>query len=316
MGTMGKLDLRTYQKGDAERMAAVFNAVMRGKPGFQEDSAQRLEQVYAAPTFDPESKQIALLDGRFAGYMTTAPDASDPIRGNVNYPYTLPEAGDDVRSALFEAGIRYLRDKGVKELGTAFFHEAWHDQLAFLEGHGFKRRSVRYRVLEGPVPAPSSVVAAAPFALRPAVPTDFERMCAIDHEAKGKCADPPAFRTADFERFGAAPFMAKNSLTVAERDGDLVGFMVAYVPPAKEGEPSVAMFHGPSLLPDAWNTPARDVLWAAGVRVASEAGAKTVKSYAPDAATPETDRLLQLYANNGITGDELWVHLHRPMDAG
>jgi len=33
-------------------------------------------------------------------------------------------------------------------------------------------------------------------------------------------------------------------------------------------------------------------------------------------ATPETDRLLQLYAINGITGDEVFVHLHRPMDAG
>ena len=84
MRTVGKLELRTYQKGDAAHMAAVFNAVMRGEPGFQEDSAERLEQVYAAPTFDPESKQIALLDGRFVGYMTTTPDPSDPTRGNVN----------------------------------------------------------------------------------------------------------------------------------------------------------------------------------------------------------------------------------------
>jgi hypothetical protein len=315
MGTVGKLELRTYQKGDAEHMAAVFNAVMKGKPGFQEDSVARLEQVYAAPSFDPESKQIALLDGRFVGYMTTTPDPSDPVRGNLNYPYVLPEAGDDVRSALFSAGMRYLKNKGVKELGTAYFHEGWHDQLAVLEGHGFERRSVRYRVLEGPVPAPSSVVATAPVALRPAVPADFERMCIIDHEAVGKCTDPPAIRPADFQRLSAAPFIAKNSLTVAERDRDLLGFMGAYVLPAKEGEPSVAIFHGPKLLPDAWNTPARDALWATGVRLVSEAGAKIVKSYAPDAATPETERLLQLYADNGITGDELWVHLHRPMDA-
>lgn len=71
MGTIGKLELRTYQKGDAEQMAAVFNAVRRGLIRYRCDARRRKagdtddrELEAGASCYGPELKVASISRNR------------------------------------------------------------------------------------------------------------------------------------------------------------------------------------------------------------------------------------------------------------
>ena len=86
--------------------------------------------------------------------------------------------------------------RGVRELTSAWIHEQWKEHRSFLEIRGFRELALRYRVMEGELPA-TRKTAASSCAVRPAEPADLEelvlgacRCFAPEHHAAEKDLDP------------------------------------------------------------------------------------------------------------------------------
>jgi GNAT superfamily N-acetyltransferase len=130
--------IRTYQPGDEQAQARVYNVAAGSLPGFKPATAEEIGRRYRGGDPDPESRYFAVENGEVVGYAVFGPN------GRISYPWCLPGA-ENLRQPLLETVLREMRKRGIPEAWTAYRAD-WSPVHEFLDQHGFteKRRMINY----------------------------------------------------------------------------------------------------------------------------------------------------------------------------
>ncbi len=148
------MDIRTYQPGDEQAQAEIYNAVAGSLPGFKPSSAAEIARRHAGADLDPGTRYYAVDHGQVVGYAVFG------ANGRVSAPWCLPGA-EAYREPLLGAVLTGMRQRGLAEAWAAYRGD-WHPVLELLREHGFtlKRSMVNYVAdvsrLPAPTPLPSN----------------------------------------------------------------------------------------------------------------------------------------------------------------
>lgn len=130
--------IRSYQPGDEQVQASIYNAAAGSLPGFKPAKVDEISRRYQAADFDPASRFFAVEDGEVVGYAVFGPN------GRISFPWCLPQA-QEWREPLLDAVITEMTKRSLPEAWSAYRAD-WSSVLKFLEGHGFveKRAMINY----------------------------------------------------------------------------------------------------------------------------------------------------------------------------
>ena len=140
--------IRTYQSGDEQAQAEIYNVVAGSLPGFKPSTAVEIARRYSGADPDSESRYFAVENGQVVGY------AAFGSNGRISFPWCLPGA-EAFREPLLEAVLTEMRKRGVAEAWAAY-RGTWSPVLDFLHEHGFivKRTMFNYAAELSRLPAP------------------------------------------------------------------------------------------------------------------------------------------------------------------
>src|SRR5688572_29673888 len=91
------LSIRTYQPGDEEAQAAIWNAAAAGLPGFKPTTTIEVRRRTSAPGFDRGTRFYAVANEQVVGYCALN------ANGRIGFPWCLP--GHDAGTALLDAAV-------------------------------------------------------------------------------------------------------------------------------------------------------------------------------------------------------------------
>jgi hypothetical protein len=130
--------IRSYQPGDEQAQARIYNTAAGSFPGFKPATAEEIGRRYRAADPDPESRYYAVENGEVMGYAVFGSN------GRISYPWCLPGA-ETLRQPLLETVLLEMRKRGISEAWTAYRAD-WTSVLEFLRAYGFteKRQMINY----------------------------------------------------------------------------------------------------------------------------------------------------------------------------
>jgi hypothetical protein len=130
--------IRTYQPGDEQAQASIYNAAASTLPGFKLAKVGEIARRYQAADFDPGSRFYAVDNGKTVGYAVFG------ANGRISYPWCLPGA-PRWREPLLDAALAEMTKRGLLEAWAAYRTD-WSSVLGFFEGHDFveKRAMINY----------------------------------------------------------------------------------------------------------------------------------------------------------------------------
>jgi hypothetical protein len=123
--------IRNCLPGEAEREAAVYNAVAAELPGFQPLSIDEVRRASSGRGFDPGTRLYAEENGQIVGVATFDPT------GRVHPPWCLP-GHERMGHQLLGSVLRGLADRKVTRAYVTCRAD-WADQIEFFEDHGFDK---------------------------------------------------------------------------------------------------------------------------------------------------------------------------------
>ncbi len=167
------MNIRTYQPGDEDAQAAIYNAAGAALPKFKPATAHEITRRTRARDFDPATKLYAEEGGRVVGYCSFHPN------GRVSYPWC--QAGAEARrEPLFAAALDAMRGRGI---ATAFaaYRADWPAVNDFFTAHGFAlaREMVNFVVDFNDMPTPSARMSSG---VSPLTPADVPAVLALAPE--------------------------------------------------------------------------------------------------------------------------------------
>ncbi len=129
--------IRTYQPGDEQAQARIYNTAAGTLPAFKPASPEEIVRRYEGDD-DPGSRFYAEVDGDVVGYAVAC------ASGRISYPWCLPGA-EAVREPLLSAVLLEMGRRGLGE-AWATYRADWSAVLDFLRDHGFveKRQMINY----------------------------------------------------------------------------------------------------------------------------------------------------------------------------
>lgn len=132
------MHIRTYQPGDEQAQAEIYNTVAGSLPGFKPSTAAEIAWRYSGPDPDDGSRFYAVDDGKVVGYAVFGSN------GRISSPWCLPGA-EAYREPLLETVLAEMRKRGLAEAWAAYRGD-WFPVLNFLRDHGFieKRTMINY----------------------------------------------------------------------------------------------------------------------------------------------------------------------------
>jgi hypothetical protein len=132
------MPIRTYQPGDEEAQAAIYNTAAGSLPGFKQAKTEEVARRYQAADFDPQSRFYAVENGEVVGYAVFGEN------GRISYPWCSPGA-QSWREPLLDALLAEMYKRRLAEAWAAYRAD-WSSVLGFLEGQGFpeKRAMINY----------------------------------------------------------------------------------------------------------------------------------------------------------------------------
>jgi hypothetical protein len=128
------MPIRSYQPGDEQAQASIYNATASVLPGFKPAKVDEIIRRYQAADFDPESRFYAVENGEVVGYAVFGEN------GRISYPWCLPEA-EHWREPLLDAMLGEMKKRRLGEAWAAYRAD-WVSALRFLEGRGFVEKRV------------------------------------------------------------------------------------------------------------------------------------------------------------------------------
>ncbi len=179
------MKIRTYQPGDEEAQASVYNQAAAGHPRFKPATTVEVRRRCQARDFDPAASFYAAAGSEVIGYATFQKN------GRVSYPWCRP-GREDAAEPLFQRVLQTMAGRGHKSAFAAYRPD-WPAVHDFFTAHGFRRarEMVNYvlDIIDMPTPParPSStitpmqpadvpaVLALAPNLIRAATAEELER---------------------------------------------------------------------------------------------------------------------------------------------
>ncbi len=135
------MPIRSYQPGDEDAQAAIYNVAAGSLPGFKPSKAEEIARRYQAPDSDPNTRFYATENGEVVGYAVFGSN------GRVSCPWCLPGA-EGLREPLLNMVVAEMKRRQIAEAWAAYRAD-WSPVLGFLRGHGFdQKRSVINYVAE------------------------------------------------------------------------------------------------------------------------------------------------------------------------
>jgi hypothetical protein len=125
------MQIRTYQPGDEEAQALIYNAAAGALPAFKPATADEVSRRYAKALRDGGAKFYAVdgATGEVVGYCLFNPN------GRLSYPWCLP-GSEAARGPLLDAVLDAMRGQDMAEAWAAYRAD-WTPVLDFLGAHGF-----------------------------------------------------------------------------------------------------------------------------------------------------------------------------------
>src|SRR6185437_130666 len=105
--------IRTYQPGDEQAQARIYNAAAGSLPAFKPASADEIARRYQGDDTDPGSRFYAVIDDEVMGYAVFCGN------GRVSYPWCLP-GPDEAREALLAAVLGEMARRDLPEAWAAY----------------------------------------------------------------------------------------------------------------------------------------------------------------------------------------------------
>jgi hypothetical protein len=174
------MPIRTYQTGDEEAQARIYNSEARVLPAFKPSSPEEIARRYQARDFDPMSRLYAEQDGNVIGYINYNPS------GRIGYPWCLP-GSESARESLLTSLLATMSDRGY-QCAWAAYRSDWSPILEFFKRQGFSpsREMINYvadrrGLPDRPLPADRAIEMLAP--------RDLPRMIALGRGLFGE-VDP------------------------------------------------------------------------------------------------------------------------------
>ncbi|HEX4590604.1 MAG TPA: hypothetical protein VH120_11775 [Gemmataceae bacterium] len=125
------MTIRTYQPGDEEAQAAIFNAACGQFTAFKPASADDVRKRTRARGFDPATRFYAEDGGKVVGYCTFH------MSGRISHPWCLP-GQESHAEPLFDAALDGLKERGVGRAYAAY-HRDWPGPAQFFPAHGMPK---------------------------------------------------------------------------------------------------------------------------------------------------------------------------------
>src|SRR5215469_13392834 len=128
------MPIRSYQPGDEQAQASIYNAAAGVLPGFKPAKVEEISRRYQAADFDPESRFYAVENGEIVGYAVFGEN------GRISYPWCLPDA-ENWREPLLDAVRAEMKKRRLPEAWAAYRID-WSSVLGFLQTQGFVEKSL------------------------------------------------------------------------------------------------------------------------------------------------------------------------------
>jgi hypothetical protein len=130
--------IRTYQPGDEQAQARVYNIAAGPLPAFKPANSDEIARRLRGDDADPASRFYAVIDDEVVGYAVFC------ASGRVSYPWCLPGA-EAVQEPLLQAQLHEMGRRGMTEAWAAYRAD-WSPVLDFFMLHRFleKRQIVNY----------------------------------------------------------------------------------------------------------------------------------------------------------------------------
>jgi L-amino acid N-acyltransferase YncA len=142
-------EIRSFQTGDEEAQAAIYNAAAKSLPGFKPATAEEVKRRTRSADFDPGTRCYAIAGGKVVGYCTMQ------TNGRVGYPWCLP--GHAAEEPLLEATLAACRARGLRRVFAAYRGD-WAAPAAFFEAHGFRKAREMVNFAQGAIDLPTMIV--------------------------------------------------------------------------------------------------------------------------------------------------------------
>lgn len=141
--------IRTFQPGDEEKQAAIYNAAAAPLPGFKRATAEEVRRRTKAADFDPATRFYAVVGGHVVGYCTIQ------TNGRIGYPWCLP--GQPFEAPLLDAALAACRARGIRRVFAAYRGD-WAPQSVFFEARGFRKVREMVNFVQSMIDLPTMVV--------------------------------------------------------------------------------------------------------------------------------------------------------------
>ncbi len=130
--------IRTYQPGDEQAQARVYNTAAGSLPAFKPAGADEIARRYQERDADAGSRFYAVVDDEVVAYAVFCSS------GRISYPWCLPGA-ESARQPLLESLLSEMKRRGFPEAWAAYRAD-WTPVLEFLRSNGFveKRQMINY----------------------------------------------------------------------------------------------------------------------------------------------------------------------------
>jgi hypothetical protein len=130
--------IRTYQPGDEQAQARIYNAVAGSLPAFKPADPDEIVRRHQGGDPDPASRFYATVDDEIVGYAVFC------ANGRISYPWCLP-GSEVVREPLLDAVLAEMGRRALPEAWAAYRAD-WSAVLGFFKAHAFheKRQMINY----------------------------------------------------------------------------------------------------------------------------------------------------------------------------
>ncbi|MHA2231546.1 MAG: hypothetical protein ACXAB4_03550, partial [Candidatus Hodarchaeales archaeon] len=227
---MSPIDIRGFDPNRLEELAkqqtAIYNAAIAKLP---ESFPAKVEDIIARfkrATFDPSRMFYAYEGDRMVGYIGLSEKDEKLNERGIGYPWLAEGVDASVRDLLFEAAEKKAEEEGTKKLKRDCFENDAPEIMDFYKSKGYK---VATEFLRHEKKLQKSDVQLPPGYLIRALKR--EDLPALEEVSKNDPTMKSPFVAADFEAYMDSSAYQPDMATVAEKDGNIVAYHGAFIPP-------------------------------------------------------------------------------------
>lgn len=134
--------ITTYSPDYLDKQIEIGHYNLSQWLGARQSPIQRLQQVYSAPDFDPETRFYALKDGVVIGFLTSK-IRKDGSEADLEFPL-LGESFEDAEEQLMNYAFDSLKSKGVDKIYSRV-SEKWGNTMDQASKYDYKEHSLKWK---------------------------------------------------------------------------------------------------------------------------------------------------------------------------